>query len=63
MSRFVAGRLRAAERSAPREGGARVGERLGRPLDIAYAVRFLLSDEASFITGVDLPVDGGLTAQ
>lgn len=37
--------------------------RLGRPLDIAYAVRFLLSDEASFITGVDLPVDGGLTAQ
>jgi NAD(P)-dependent dehydrogenase (short-subunit alcohol dehydrogenase family) len=37
--------------------------RLGRPEDIAYAVRFLLSDEASFITGVDLPVDGGLTAQ
>jgi len=37
--------------------------RLGRPIDIAYAVRFLLSDEASFVTGVDLPVDGGLTAQ
>jgi NAD(P)-dependent dehydrogenase (short-subunit alcohol dehydrogenase family) len=37
--------------------------RLGLPEDIAYAVRFLLSDEASFITGVDLPVDGGLTAQ
>jgi NAD(P)-dependent dehydrogenase (short-subunit alcohol dehydrogenase family) len=37
--------------------------RLGTPLDIAYAVRFLLSDESSFITGVDLPVDGGLTAQ
>jgi NAD(P)-dependent dehydrogenase (short-subunit alcohol dehydrogenase family) len=37
--------------------------RLGRPADIAYAVRFLLSDESSFITGVDLPVDGGLTAQ
>ncbi|WP_341718470.1 SDR family NAD(P)-dependent oxidoreductase [Micromonospora sp. FIMYZ51] len=37
--------------------------RLGQPEDIAYAVRFLLSDEASFITGVDLPVDGGLTAQ
>jgi NAD(P)-dependent dehydrogenase (short-subunit alcohol dehydrogenase family) len=37
--------------------------RLGRPQDVAFAVRFLLSDEASFITGVDLPVDGGLTAQ
>lgn len=37
--------------------------RLGLPLDIAWAVRFLLSDESSFITGVDLPVDGGLTAQ
>ncbi|ASW55485.1 SDR family NAD(P)-dependent oxidoreductase [Plantactinospora sp. KBS50] len=37
--------------------------RLGRAEDIAYAVRFLLSDESSFITGVDLPVDGGLTAQ
>ena len=37
--------------------------RLGRPLDIAYAVRYLLSDESSFVTGIDLPVDGGLTAQ
>lgn len=37
--------------------------RLGQPSDIAHAVRFLLSDEAAFITGVDLPVDGGLTAQ
>lgn len=37
--------------------------RLGRPDDIAYAVRYLLSDESSFVTGVDLPVDGGLTAQ
>lgn len=37
--------------------------RLGRPIDIAYAVRYLLSDESSFITGVDLAVDGGLTAQ
>ena len=37
--------------------------RLGRPSDIAYAVRYLLSDESVFVTGVDLPVDGGLTAQ
>ncbi len=34
-------------------------KRLGRPEEIARAVTFLLSDEASFITGVALPVDGG----
>lgn len=33
------------------------------PDDIAAAVAFLASDEARFITGVTLPVDGGLTAQ
>jgi 3-oxoacyl-[acyl-carrier protein] reductase len=34
--------------------------RLGDPEDIAGAVRFLCSDEASFITGEVLLVDGGL---
>lgn len=33
--------------------------RIGQPEDIAAAVSFLLSDEASFITGIQLPVDGG----
>src|ERR1043165_5285351 len=32
--------------------------RLGKPEDIAYAVAFLVSDEASFITGQELSVDG-----
>jgi hypothetical protein len=36
--------------------------RLGRPDEIASTALFLASDEASFIAGVDLPVDGGMTA-
>jgi NAD(P)-dependent dehydrogenase (short-subunit alcohol dehydrogenase family) len=36
--------------------------RTGRPEEIANAALFLLSDEASFITGAALPVDGGVTA-
>jgi 3-oxoacyl-[acyl-carrier protein] reductase len=36
--------------------------RVGRAEDIANAIVFLLSDKASWITGTDLIVDGGLTA-
>ncbi|MEO7243252.1 MAG: SDR family oxidoreductase [Variovorax sp.] len=36
--------------------------RIGNPEDVAAAAVFLASDEAGFITAVDLPVDGGLTA-
>jgi NAD(P)-dependent dehydrogenase (short-subunit alcohol dehydrogenase family) len=36
--------------------------RAGRPEDVAAAIMFLASDEASFITGRDLVVDGGLIA-
>lgn len=36
---------------------------LGRPEQIAAAICFLLSDAASFITGVELPVDGGYLAK
>ena len=38
-------------------------ERFGQPEDVAYGVLFLASDEASWITGVELPIDGGITAQ
>ena len=36
--------------------------RLAEPEEIASAIAFLLSDEASFITGTDIAVDGGYTA-
>lgn len=35
--------------------------RMSRPLDVANAAVFLASDEAEFITGVELPIDGGRT--
>jgi hypothetical protein len=35
--------------------------RLGRPGDVAAAVTFLASDDAEWITGITLPVDGGYT--
>jgi len=36
---------------------------LGEPIDVANAALFLASDEARWITGINLPVDGGYTAR
>jgi len=51
-----------------KEGLAALGEsipmgRVGMPEEVARAVLFLASEQASFITGIGLPLDGGVTAQ
>ena len=35
---------------------------MGKPYDIAAAVAFVAADEAAFVNGANLVVDGGLTA-
>ena len=37
--------------------------RYGQPLDVAYGVLYLASDESSFVTGSELVIDGGWTAR
>ena len=36
--------------------------RIGEPDDVAYAILYLASDEAKFITGAELAIDGGISA-
>ncbi|MBA2346221.1 MAG: SDR family oxidoreductase [Rubrobacter sp.] len=38
-------------------------KRFGEPAEVANPILFLASDEASFVTGAILPVDGGYLAQ
>ena len=48
-----------AEIAAERDAKVPLGGRMGTGWDVAHAALFLASDEAGFITGVALPVDGG----
>jgi NAD(P)-dependent dehydrogenase (short-subunit alcohol dehydrogenase family) len=53
---------RAAEARARRDDASPTG-RMGAPWDVANAAVFLASDDAGYINGVCLPVDGGLSAR
>jgi NAD(P)-dependent dehydrogenase (short-subunit alcohol dehydrogenase family) len=46
-----------------RDARVPLGGKMGTAWDVAYAALFLASDEAKFITGVILPVDGGQSAR
>jgi NAD(P)-dependent dehydrogenase (short-subunit alcohol dehydrogenase family) len=58
----VAQRTLTAERSQGLAAATPLG-RAGLPEEIAAVAAFLASDEASFITGVTIPVDGGFLAK
>ncbi len=46
-----------------RDSSVPLGQKMGTAWDVAYAALFLASDEAKFVTGVLLPVDGGQSAR
>jgi NAD(P)-dependent dehydrogenase (short-subunit alcohol dehydrogenase family) len=46
-----------------RDAQVPLGRKMGTAWDVAYAALFLASDEAKFVTGVLLPVDGGQSAR
>ena len=48
---------------AQRHAAVPLGGHMGTAWDVAWAAVFLASDEARFITGVMLPVDGGQSAR
>ncbi len=54
---------RSSDAVVARWGGTHPLGRVAQPREIAQAIAFLLSEEASFVTGALLPVDGGLLAQ
>ena len=52
-----------AEVRAERDARVPLGGRMGTAWDTAYAALFLVSDEAKFISGAILPVDGAMSVR
>ena len=61
VTAMIAGRATSADDLAARRAAAPPMKRQGSPWDVARAALFLASDEAGYITGQELVVDGGLT--
>jgi NAD(P)-dependent dehydrogenase (short-subunit alcohol dehydrogenase family) len=59
---MIAGVMQQPEIASTLLGRHPIG-RIGKPEEVASVVTFLTSDEASFITGSYIPVDGGYLAQ
>ena len=55
------------QHARPGVRAARIAEtplgRLGQPEEIASGILYLASDDASFVTGAELVIDGGMTAR
>jgi NAD(P)-dependent dehydrogenase (short-subunit alcohol dehydrogenase family) len=49
--------------AAQRNAQVPLRAQMGTAMDVAYAALFLASEEARFVTGVALPVDGGMLAR
>jgi NAD(P)-dependent dehydrogenase (short-subunit alcohol dehydrogenase family) len=62
-ARFSDGNPAAADDLVATWGRSHPLGRVARPEEVAEAIAFLVSERASFITGIALPVDGGLLAQ
>jgi NAD(P)-dependent dehydrogenase (short-subunit alcohol dehydrogenase family) len=62
-ARFSDGTAEAADDLVAAWGRSHPLGRVAQPREVAEAIAFLVSDRASFITGIALPVDGGLLAQ